>query len=237
MGYAFIGDVHSQSEPLRKALDYCKENELHPILLGDLFDTQCEASDSYGVYSLVKGAQEELRAVVLQSNHHKLLIRLAEGKKTPLRKCLATTVNDFRRSGVCIQEVVSWLRSFPYAVRLRDRGVEYRLAHAEIPSTIDFPETPDFWTFHDPSPEQEKLLLWGRDYTLPESERFWWRRKSNRSWVQVSGHYHRVVHAKKSIVLDAGCGGKTRAWYDERPPKLLLFDTRLETVVSIPVFD
>jgi hypothetical protein len=232
MSYAFIGDVHSQSKPLRKALEYCRTRSLRPILLGDLFDTQCKVSDSFGVYTLVRRAQDDLNAVVLQSNHQKLLIRLAEGKKVPLRKCLSATVNDFRLKGLCIQKVSQWLKTFPYAVRLRDRGVEYRLAHAEIPSSVTFPKKPDFWEFFNPSLEEEKLLLWGKSYSLPDSKRFWWKNKETRNWVQVAGHYHRVVNTNDSLVLDGGCGGMTRAWYDERPPKLLLYDTSRKKIVD-----
>jgi hypothetical protein len=235
MSYAFIGDVHSQSEPLSKSLGYCEKHGLRPILLGDLFDTHCQTSDSAGVYHLVRKAEKILDAVILQSNHQKLLINLAEGDKVPIRKCLSRTVMDFVKSDICVKDVAKWLKSLPYAVRVRDNGIEYRMAHAEIPETVKFPHEPDFWTFHDPTPEEERLLLWGKSYSLPDSKRFWWRNnKKKRDWVQVCGHYHKVVNTNRTIVLDAGCGGKSRAWYDDRPPELLLFDTSKRCIVRIP---
>jgi DNA integrity scanning protein DisA with diadenylate cyclase activity len=76
MGYAIIGDVHSDAKKLKRALDYAKEHELKVILLGDLFDSRCDYSDSVKVYELVKNSG----AIVLQSNHQEKLIRYLKGK-------------------------------------------------------------------------------------------------------------------------------------------------------------
>ena len=71
MGYAIIGDVHSDAIKLEKAFNYAQEHNLKIILLGDLFDSRCDYSDSIGVYELVKNSS----AIVLQSNHQEKLIR------------------------------------------------------------------------------------------------------------------------------------------------------------------
>lgn len=238
-GFAIIGDVHSQSSPLARALQYCYERNLRPILLGDLFDSQCHISDSAEVYRLVRRVQRDLGAIVLRSNHQHFLEKWARGEEAPLKKDLSRTVYDFHEAGVCIKDVGRWLETFPYFVAFRDsRGLEYRLAHAEIPSTVQPPANYEgVWEFYDPTPEETSLLLWGKPYTLPERKRFWWMQKSNRDWVAVSGHYHRTVFKSRSLVLDAGCGGNTRSWFDRRPPELLLYEVERREVIGFRVFD
>lgn len=237
--FAIIGDVHSQSYPLRLALEHCEKNSLRPILLGDLFDSQCEVSDSTGVYQLVTSAQKELGAIVLRSNHQNLLEGLARKEDVSLKKDLARTVLDFQRAGICLREVGEWLESFPYMVVFRgSSGLEYRIAHAEIPDSISVPNTyQETWQFYDPSPEQLRLLLWGKPYSVPDKERFWWHSREERNWVAVAGHYHKVYNKNRALVLDAGCGGKTRSWYDKRLPELLLYVVDEKEIVSFPVFE
>jgi len=223
---------------LEKALLYCKEKGLSPLFLGDLFDSQCNISDAPAVYMAVRSSQKELGSIVLRSNHQHLLECLANKKEIPLKKDLARTVEEFRRAGICIQEVASWLETFPYIVAFRDsRGVEYRVAHAEIPASIRVPDYEGTWKYFDPTPEEARKLLWGADYSLPDWKRFWWRRKEPRDWILVAGHYHKVVNDGRSLVLDAGCGGKTRSWFDKRLPQLLLYDVEQREVVPFEVFD
>lgn len=237
MNYAIIGDIHSQSAPLYRALEFCYNRDLTPILLGDLFDSQCSVSDSAGVYAAARAAQRDLGAVILQSNHQFLLQQLAQRKPIPLKKDIARTIQDFNEAGVCIQEVAQWLDSFPYVVVFQDsQGLEYRLCHAELPESITVPSYEEMWRFYNPSPEELRLLLWGKEYSRPDKERFWWLARANRDWVAVAGHYHKVVKRNMSLVLDAGCGGKTRAWYDDRPPELLLYDVESRNMVHFPVF-
>lgn len=238
-GFAIIGDVHSQALPLARALQYCYERNLRPILLGDLFDSQCEVSNSAEVYRLVKRVQKDLGAITLRSNHQDILERLARKEDVPLKKDVARTVLDFQKAGICLREVGSWLETFPYVVAFRDSsGFEYRLAHAEIPDSIQVPEDyEDVWEFHTPTKEETRLLLWGKPYSLPDRERFWWWKPAKRSWIAVAGHYHKTVNKNNSLVLDAGCGGKTRSWFDKRLPELLLYDVERKETVSFPVFD
>lgn len=237
MNYAIIGDVHSQPEPLAQALDYCRMSSLTPILLGDLFDSQCSVSDSYAVYKLARKAQDDLGATILRSNHQYLLEQLARKEPIPLKKDLARTVKDFVSNGVCIREVGAWLESFPYVVALRDsQGLEYRIAHAEIPEGICPPSNyTGLWEFHTPTEAEKELLLWGKPYTVSDKERFWWLHPTDRDWIQVAGHYHKFVRKNMSLVLDGGCGGKTRSWFDKRLPLLLLYDVNQQEVVPFKV--
>jgi hypothetical protein len=237
-GFAIIGDVHSQSLPLARALQYCYERNLRPILLGDLFDSHCGVSDSVEVYRLVRRAQRDLDAIVLRSNHQFVLERLARKRDVPLKKDIARTVKDFQEAGICIKKVGKWLEKFPYLVAFRDSsGREFRVAHAEIPDTISVPASYNgVWEFHTPTESEAKLLLWGKPYSLPEKERFWWLLPSDRKWVSVAGHYHKVVRKNNALVLDGGCGGVTRSWYDKRSPELLLYEVERRELIGFSVF-
>ena len=231
--YAFIGDIHSQVKPLEQALAHCRDNNLTPIFLGDLFDSQCDVSDAPTVYRLVRESQEDLGSIILRSNHQHLLEKLARNEQVPLRKDFARTVREFAESDICIREVAQWLETFPYVVVFRDsKNQEYRVAHAEIPSSVTVPEYETMWMYYEPRPEEVRPLLWGADYSLPDKERFWWAQGREHDWVTVAGHYHKVVQSEKFLVLDAGCGGKTRAWYDKRPPELLLYEVESKELKS-----
>ena len=81
MKYAFIGDIHSQLNPLTEALQYCAEWGLTPIFLGDLFDSREDVSHSVEVYRTVRAWQDGAGAIVLRSNHQDKLERWAKGNK------------------------------------------------------------------------------------------------------------------------------------------------------------
>ena len=236
--YVIIGDVHSQAFPLKNALDYCYDNNLTPIILGDLFDSQCKISESVSVYNLVRKSQRDLGAIVLRSNHHHLLENLARKENVTLKKDLCRTVREFQEAGVCLTKVGEWLETFPYVFAFRDsHGQEYRVAHAEIPASVEVPNFEQTWMYFHPTEQELQCLLWGADYSLSDRERFWWLGEPEREWVAVAGHYHKVVNDGRSLVLDAGCGGKTRAWYDKRPPALLLYDVEAQSLIEFPAFE
>jgi hypothetical protein len=237
--YAFIGDVHSQSKPLREALRYCKTMGLTPILLGDLFNSSCHISDSVDVLKLVIHAKKNMGGIVLQSNHQrKLELCLKDPKHVP-KKNVKRTIKDFEEANLPLELVLKYMDTFPMALALKDsRGKEYRVAHAEFPLSLEVPKYRDIWLYPKASSsEEEQLLLWGVDYSKSDKERFWWLHNENRDWIRVSGHYHRVINDGKSLVLDAGCGGKTRAWYlKDEPPKLALYDVEARRIVEFEVF-
>ena len=53
MNFCFIGDVHSQAFRLEKAVDFALSKNLQIVLLGDIFDSKIEYSDSTGVLNIV----------------------------------------------------------------------------------------------------------------------------------------------------------------------------------------
>jgi hypothetical protein len=135
--WAIIGDVHSQSDKLKSALNYCTEHELRPILLGDIFDSQCSTSNSIEVHELLRNAQIHLNAIILQSNHQNKLIRFLQGIPVTQNHGLAKTIAEFNKSNIDSGELLQWLLDMPYVFIFKDNiGNEYRAAHAYIPSRI-----------------------------------------------------------------------------------------------------
>lgn len=231
--YALIGDIHSQYEPLFKALSYCQNNALIPVLLGDVFDSRCESSDSVGVYKLLRQAQTELGAVILRSNHQDKLERYLKGNSVKVSPELQRTIDDMALGGVSASELLTWLESFPYGFCFKSEGVEYRCAHAYFPSWV---EVPDFHLFHfveDAPKKVRQLMMYGPNVKESSKRVFWWERPADRSWVRVAGHYHVVHSSDRSLVLDAGCGGIKRSWFCNEPPALVLWDCNRKEMVEL----
>lgn len=154
--WAIIGDVHSQSDKLTSALEYCTEHKLRPLLLGDIFDSQCSTSNSTEVYQLLINAQKNLNAVVLQSNHQNKLIRFLQGNPVNQNHGLPKTITEFNFSDITSEELLQWLLNMPYVVIFKDSsGNEYRAAHAYVPSRISDiieelnPNPTDYIEFHE----------------------------------------------------------------------------------------
>lgn len=204
--FALISDVHSQSDKLNQALNVCHKNNLTPLFLGDLFDSKCDNSDSFGVYELVRNAQETAGAIVLQSNHQNKLIRYLRGNNVMENFGLDKTIVDlFETKNLDQNEILTWLESFPYAIVFRDNhGKEYRASHAYFSSQIEVPEYENYHLIHDVTKKQMNQMLYGifsgRDRIA------WWENHSNNDWIRVCGHYHVVHMDSYSIVLDGCCG-------------------------------
>lgn len=214
--YAFIGDIHSQAAPLESALDFCKRLRLTPILLGDLFDSRCEFSDSARVFTLAKKAQRLFPGmVILRSNHQNKLERYIRGNPVNMTPDLEKTLADFSNAGLSLQDdILPWLLSFPFGFVFRDsKGVEYRCAHACFPSRIEVQPYTKCRSIWNVTRKERDLMLYGprvRTENGANERSEWWLNPSDRGWVRVAGHYH-VVHAdSKSLVLDGDMGGRSR---------------------------
>lgn len=211
--FALISDIHSQAQKLSDALNHCKNNNLTPLFLGDLFDSKCEDSDSMGVYNLVQNAQQNMNAIVIQSNHQNKLIRYLRGNDVVQNFGLDKTIVELQDLNQ--QKLLSWLESFPYAVVFRDSyDIEYRVAHAYFSSQIEVENYEDYYLIFDVNKKQMNQMLYG---IFSKKDRIsWWDNHSNNNWVRVCGHYHHVHIDDHSIVLDGCCG--------EDGGKLLVYD-------------
>jgi hypothetical protein len=226
--FAIISDVHSQAGKLSQALDFCKENNLRPLFLGDLFDSKCEQSNSLGVYNLTGFAQDTMNAIIIQSNHQNKLIRYLRGNNVVQNYGLDVTIRElFDVGGLNRDDVLSWLESFPYGVVFRDsEGQEYRVAHAYFSSRIEVPEYTDYCLIHDVDKKHKEQMLYGIFSGRDRIE--WWNdieRHSNNNWIRVCGHYHTTQFITTSIVLDGCCGedGGVLHVYDVNKKQLTSF--------------
>lgn len=139
--WAIIGDIHSQAHKLERAIAYCRVNNRKPLFLGDIFDSRCPTSDSFGVYKMLRVAQCELGAIILQSNHQDKLIRFLHGNKVTENYGLSRTIAEFGLRSptpkVSRGELLDWLSEMPFGiVFVDDKGHEYRAAHAYFPSKV-----------------------------------------------------------------------------------------------------
>lgn len=206
--YALIGDVHSHSTRLMDALNYCVENDLIPVLLGDIFDSREVMSESVKVYQMVRHAQDTLGAVVLQSNHQNKLIRYLKGNKVILNHGLDRTVEDFEKSPEGdMGELKEWLESLPYGFVFRDKhGEEYRCAHAYFSSRIEIPEYEESFEV-TPTMVNSKIrnvMIYGP--VNSEGRIPWWESPRRYPWRMAAGHYHIVVEKDHCLVMDGQCG-------------------------------
>lgn len=205
--YAIIGDVHSNYSKISQALFYCKENNLTPILLGDLFDSRSSVSDSVKVYEIVKEFYDNFDAIVLQSNHQDKLIRYLKGNKVVLNHGLNKTVEEFENSSVNLKELTEWLENLPYGVVFKDKtGYEYRCAHAYFSSRIEVPNYDEFFLVEKDSLSNKikNLMIYGPINS--DGRVLWWKSPKKHSYKMVSGHYHVVVDKEHCLVLDGECG-------------------------------
>ena len=205
--YALIGDVHSHYGRLSQALLYCRDHQLTPILLGDLFDSRCFVSESVEVYYLVREAEEVLNAIVLQSNHQNKLIRHLKGNKVVLNHGLERTVEEFENSSVDPEVLLQWLETRPYGIVFKNKnGEEYRCAHAYFSSRIEVPEYDDHYLVQSEelTSKIKNIMIYG---PVSSNGRIaWWESPRWNSYKMVAGHYHLILDCEHCLILDGQCG-------------------------------
>jgi len=211
---ALIGDVHSQAEPLTKALEFVKKAGAMPLFLGDLFDSRCGRSETLEVYRIAQDSQRELGAIILNSNHQDKLRRYLTGGGVNLTRIpeLSRTIREFDEAGTSRDELVDWLTRMPYGYIFRDAHLrEYRAAHAYFPSRVGGPSTEAMGREirrEDVNSAEKDLMLYGKKDPVTKKRVRWWDDDRTFPWVRVSGHYHCVHVSDSSLVLDGCCGNE-----------------------------
>ena len=233
-GYFLIGDIHSQFAPLKKAWDYAFANNLRPILLGDIFDSRCENSDSVGVYNLTRYMQTHGNAVILRSNHQDKLEMFSLGIPCHQPVEMLRTADEFEAAGIELLEVNAWLQQMPYGFVFRDHeNTEFRCAHAFFPSWLQIPKYIDSIEVRPTQKQVRKLMMYGPTQSEGKGRALWWRNASKkRDWVRVGGHYHTIYQDSKSLLLDGGCGGLKRSWFCSESPILVGYNSVTKEIVE-----
>jgi hypothetical protein len=234
-GYLLIGDIHSQFAPLKKAWDYACENNLRPILLGDVFDSRCEVSNTVDVYRLLQYMQKHGDAVILRSNHQDKLEMFSLGIPCHQPVEMLRTADEFEAAGIDLLEVNAWLQTMPYGFVFRDHeNTEFRCAHAFFPSWLQIPDYIDSIEVRPTQRQVRKLMLYGPPLSEGKGRALWWLNASKkRDWVRVGGHYHTIYQDRKSLLLDGGCGGLKRSWFCSEAPILVAYDSLKKQMIEI----
>lgn len=208
--FCFIGDIHSQAFRLEKAVDYALSKNLQIVLLGDIFDSKIEYSDSTNVLNLVDKLVNSGH-ICLNSNHQDKIIRHLKGNKVTINNGLARTIADFERDNVDTKKVFDLLISFPYGVILKNsHGQEFRAAHAYFPnSAVNDGKTAIYRS--DLNRRFRDVFIYGKTDRDQNRLKWWETVDPDQKFVRVAGHYHVVTETATSLVLDSGCGSEVDA--------------------------
>jgi hypothetical protein len=211
MNYVLIGDIHSQAKNLESALSFIRKNieDARVIFLGDLFDTKNSYSDSHNVYELVREAEDDLNAIVLQSNHQDKLIRHLKGNNIELNNGLDKTISDLSNHSVSFDDLFRWLIRQPFGVAFRDHlNCEFRCAHAYFNEAVNIFDYKEIYQVYTLNREHKHQFLYGLQDEKRNRINWWERKNSQQSFIRVAGHYKTIYvnFRNKSLVLDSCCG-------------------------------
>jgi hypothetical protein len=208
LNFCLIGDVHSQFTRLHKAVDFALSKNLQIVLLGDIFDSKIEYSDSTGVLNLVDKLVNSGH-ICLNSNHQDKLIRHLKGNNVCLNNGLDRTIADFERDSVDTKKVFDLLTSFPYGVILKNsHGQEFRAAHAYFPNSVDGKSA---IYRSDLNRKFRDVFIYGKVDRDQNRLKWWETIDPEQKFVRVAGHYHVVTETETSLVLDSECGSTVDA--------------------------
>jgi protein phosphatase len=219
LNFCFIGDVHSQFTRLQRAVDFALSKNLQIILLGDIFDSKIEYSDSTNVLNLVDKLVNSGH-ICLTSNHQDKLIRHLKGNTVLLSNGLNKTIADFERDNVDTKKVFDLLTSFPYGVILNNsHGQEFRVAHAYFSNSVNVEGKSAIYR-SDLNRKFRDVFIYGKTDRDQNRLKWWETVDPDQKFVRVAGHYHVVTENQNSLVLDSGCGSS-----EEAPLSLYIADT------------
>ena len=141
--YVLMGDIHSVFSRFDAALSFITNTiqDYHLVMLGDVFDSRCEESDSVAVYRAICQLQNDGKVTLIHSNHQWKLQRYLRGNPVKIDASLQRTLDDFAASDVTSEELMEWLASLPFAIAFKDAdGLEYRCSHAYFSSKLYIPK-------------------------------------------------------------------------------------------------
>lgn len=203
MSFCFIGDVHSQFNRLKKAVDFALSQNLQIILLGDIFDSRVDYSDSVEVLNLVDYLVNSGH-ICINSNHQDKLIRYLKGNNVYINNGLDLTIKEFEN--VDKDKLFKLLTSFPYGVVLKNsEGKEFRAAHAYFPNSVRVKNT-NFIYRSDLNRRHRDVFIYGKTDKNQNRIKWWEEIDPEQTFIRVAGHYHIVIENQNSIVLDSCCG-------------------------------
>lgn len=219
MTFCLIGDVHSQAFRLEKAVDFALSKNLQIVLLGDIFDSKIEYSDSTGVLNIVDKLVNSGH-ICLNSNHQDKLLRHLKFNRVTINNGLDRTIADFERDNVDKQKLFNLLVSFPYGVILKNsHGQEFQAAHAYFPNSVNVEGKSAIYR-SDLNRKFRDVFIYGKTDRDQNRIKWWESENPEQKFVRVAGHYHVVIETRTSLVLDSGCGSS-----EEAPLSLYIADT------------
>lgn len=219
MTFCLIGDVHSQAFRLEKAVDFALSKNLQIVLLGDIFDSKIEYSDSTGVLNIVDKLVNSGH-ICLNSNHQDKLLRHLKFNRVTINNGLDRTIADFERDNVDKQKLFNLLVSFPYGVILKNsHGQEFQAAHAYFPNSVNVDGKSAIYR-SDLNRKFRDVFIYGKTDRDQNRIKWWESENPEQKFVRVAGHYHVVIETETSLVLDSGCGSS-----EEAPLSLYIADT------------
>lgn len=213
----YVGDIHSQIQPLLNLLNSVNLEKHFLVFLGDLNDSRTEAQNSnfLEVHTTVKDLVDTGNAVLIHSNHQKNLVAALRGKRRKLSHGLNLTLRELEKEGWIklkeqgdlltrieildsrVNDMAAWYDTRPYFHRwLAPSGTEFIGVHAQyLPQYCVSP--------YNVSGRGLEALIYG---TRQNEERVkWWETYKQKPFV-VAGHYHEVFISNFCAVIDSGCG-------------------------------
>lgn len=93
-GFASISDIHSEYRKLNDALEFCKDNSLLPVILGDLLDGISD--DHIPVLDVIHRMLSSGTGILVIGNHDDKHYRYAQGNNVQMNGCYSATVSAIK---------------------------------------------------------------------------------------------------------------------------------------------
>lgn len=224
---AFIGDVHGDSESLKKILTELKQLDVTIFAAGDLFDRGPNSKEvaelfiSNNIYSVLGNHDDSFNDVMrtnppyLTSSYHSFIFPGMGGAST-VRSFLNTDepidYKDIEFKQSVSREIKNYVGSFPVIRIIEFSGLKFLLNHAGINQQAYQFFKPDFEKFELLQDEDELLnridnSFW-RDDIIWNHKYYCRNYASINGFIQVVGHMptDEVEYESHVLRMDTGCG-------------------------------